>query len=156
MLFRSSLAGRSYVHVFGDEVKYFAEAKIGNLLKARRGYRLQFGHSPFYLGETFTTDMPNTGNTGEYDWIFKGAKEMDPETLLLVWKTASIANDAVQEYIAAKEKFYRTQADADRQEYLNKYKTANRWMERWYNLRHHEKAQSMFLIVSSYVNVDIL
>ena len=152
----ASLAGRSYVHVFGDEVKYFAEAKIGNLLKARRGYRLQFGHSPFYLGETFTTDMPNTGNTGEYDWIFKGAKEMDPETLLLVWKTASIANDAVQEYIAAKEKFYRTQADADRQEYLNKYKTANRWMERWYNLRHHEKAQSMFLIVSSYVNVDIL
>lgn len=71
-------------------------------------------------------------------------------------ETASIANDAVQEYIAAKEKFYRTQADADRQEYLNKYKTANRWMERWYNLRHHEKAQSMFLIVSSYVNVDIL
>ena len=42
----ASLAGRSYVHVFGDEVKYFAEAKIGNLLKARRGYRLQFGHSP--------------------------------------------------------------------------------------------------------------
>ena len=145
----ASLAGRSYVHVFGDEVKYFAEAKIGNLLTARRGYRLQFGHSPFYLGETFTTDMPNTGNTGEYDWIFKGAKEMDPETLLLVWKTASIANDAVQEYIAAKEKFYRTQSDADRQEYLNKYKTANRWMERWYNLRHHEKPQSMFLIVSS-------
>lgn len=152
----ASLAGRSYVHVFGDEVKYFAEAKIGNLLKARRGYRLQFGHSPFYLGETFTTDMPNTGNTGEYDWIFKGAEEMDPETLLLVWKTAAIANDAVQEYIAAKEKFYHTQSDDDRQEYLNKHKTANRWMERWYNLRHHEKAQSMFLIVSSYVNVDIL
>ncbi len=152
----ASLAGRSYVHVFGDEVKYFPEAKIGNLLKARRGYRLQFGHSPFYLGETFTTDMPNTGNTGEYDWIFKGAAEMDPETLLLVWKTAAIANDAVQEYLAAKEKFHRTLSDTDRQEYLNKHKTANRWTERWYNLRHHEKAQSMFLIVSSYVNVDIL
>lgn len=152
----ASLAGRSYVHVFGDEVKYFPEAKIANLLKARRGYRLQFGHSPFYLGETFTTDMPNTGNTGEYDWIFKGASEMDPETLLLVWKTAAIANDALQEYLAAKEKYYRTNTDADRQEYLNKYKTANRWKERWYNLRHLKKAQSMFLIVSSYVNVDIL
>lgn len=152
----STLAGRSYVHVFGDEVKYFAEAKIGNLLKARRGYRLQFGHSPFYLGETFTTDMPNTGNTGEYDWIFKGAEEMTPEILLLVWKVAAVANDALQEYLAAKEKFYRTKTDADRQDYLNKYKTANRWKERWYNLRHHPQAQSMFLVVSSYVNVDIL
>ncbi len=152
----ASLAGRSYVHVFGDEVKYFAENKIGNLMKARRGYRIQFGHSPFYLGETFTTDMPNTGNTGEFDWIFKGVKEMDPQTLILVWKTAAIANEAVQEYLAAKERFIKTQSDEDRQEYLNKHRTANRWMERWYNLRHHKKAQTMFLIVSSYVNVDIL
>ncbi len=152
----ASLAGRSYVHVLGDEVKYFAEAKIGNLLKARRGYRMQFGHSPLYLGETFTTDMPNTGNTGEYDWVFKGADNMDIPTLLLVWKTAMIANEAMQEYIAAKEKFHRTQRDDDRQEYLNKYKTVNRWQERWCALRMHEKAQSMFMLVSSYVNIDIL
>ena len=52
--------------------------------------------------------MPNTGNTGEYDWIFKGAEEMTPEILLLVWKVAAVANDALQEYLAAKEKFYRT------------------------------------------------
>lgn len=32
-------AGRSYVCVFGDEVKYFPENKIANLLKAVRGYR---------------------------------------------------------------------------------------------------------------------
>ncbi len=152
----SSLAGRSYVHVFGDEVKYFAETKIGNLLKARRGYRIQFGHSPFYLGETFTTDIPNTGNTGEYDWIFKGAQEMDSATLLLVWKTAAIVNEATQEYLAAKEKFARTRSEADREEYMNKLKTANRWTERWYRLRLHKKAQHMFMLVSSYVNVDIL
>ncbi len=152
----SSLAGRSYVYVFGDEVKYFAETKIGNLLKARRGYRIQFGHSPFYLGETFTTDIPNTGNTGEYDWIFKGAQEMDSATLLLVWKTAAIVNEATQEYLAAKEKFARTRSEADREEYMNKLKTANRWTERWYRLRLHKKAQHMFMLVSSYVNVDIL
>lgn len=152
----ASLAGRSYVHILGDEVKYFPETKIGNLLKARRGYRIQFGHSPLYLGETFTTDMPNTGNKGEYDWIFKGAKNMDAPFLLLVLKTALIANDALQEYIAAKEKFHRTQSDTDRQEYLNKYKTANRWRQRWQNLRRHEKTQNMFMLVSSYVNIDIL
>ena len=152
----ASLAGRSYVHVFGDEVKYFPESKIGNLLKARRGYRIQFGHSPFYLGETFTTDMPNTGNTGEYDWIFKGAKNMDPAALLLVWKTAAIANEALQEYFAAKEKYLRTRSEEDHTEYRNKLKTVNRWRERWYNLRRYEKAQNMFVLVSSYVNVDIL
>lgn len=47
----ASLAGRSYVHILGDEVKYFPETKIGNLLKARRGYRIQFGHSPLYMGK---------------------------------------------------------------------------------------------------------
>lgn len=152
----ASLAGRSYVHVIGDEVKYFAENKIGNLMKARRGYRVQFGHSPLYLGETFTTDMPNTGNTGEYDWIFKGAEQMDAATLLLVWKTAAIANEALQEYLAAKEKFHRTHTDDDKREYRNKLATANRWRQRWYDLRMHEKAQYMFLLVSSYVNIDIL
>lgn len=152
----ASLAGRSYVHILGDEVKYFPEAKIGNLLKARRGYRIQFGHSPLYLGETFTTDMPNTGNTGEYDWIFKGAKNMDVKALILVWKTAHIANEAMQEYVAAKEKFRHTQSAVDRQDYQNKLKTANRWRHRWYDLRMYEKTHSMFMLVSSYVNVDIL
>lgn len=152
----ASLAGRSYVHVFGDEVKYFPEAKIGNLLKARRGYRAQFGHSPFYLGETFTTDMPNTAAAGEYDWIFKGAAEMDPEALLLVWKSAAVVAEAAQEYVSAKERFCRTRAETDRAEYLNKLRTLNRWRGRWYDLRHNKRAASMFMIVSSYVNVDIL
>lgn len=44
-------------------------------------------------------------------------------------ENGTIANDALQEYIAAKEKFHRTQSDTDRQEYLNKYKTANRWRQ---------------------------
>lgn len=152
----ASLAGRSYVHIFGDEVKYFPEAKIANLLKARRGYRAQFGHSPFYMGETFTTDMPNTGNAGEYDWIFKGADEMDTATLQLVVQTACIASEALQEYIVAKKKFLHTHSDVDRQAYINKLNTANLWRKRWYALRMQPKAQTMFLLVSSYVNVDIL
>ncbi len=152
----SSLAGRSYVHVFGDEVKYFPEAKIANLLKARRGYRAQFGHSPFYLGETFTTDMPNPSNQGEYDWILKGVENMDIPTLILIWKTAYIVNEATQEYIVAKERYERTGLPNDKKEYLNRLRTANRWRERWYLLRHQKEAKYMFMIVSSYVNVDIL
>ena len=53
----STLAGASYVHAFGDEGKYFKEEKIANLLKAVRGYRQQYGHSVFYRGVTFTSDI---------------------------------------------------------------------------------------------------
>ncbi len=152
----ASLAGRSYVHVFGDEAKYFSESKIANLLKAVRGYRVQFGHSPFYRGRTFTTDMPNPSNPGEDDWIFKDAQLMDKEMILLVFKSALVANEAMQEYIAAKDKFQRTLLDRDRTDYKNKLKIANRWRERWYELRKQKRAQKAFFLVSSYVNVDIL
>ena len=152
----ASLAGRSYIHIFGDEAKYLAEAKIANLMKARRGYRVQFGHSPLYLGETFTTDMPNTANAGEHDWIFKGTEKMDPAILMLVWKTAYIASQSMQEFLVARDKFHRTHSEADRRECRGKLKTANRWRDEWYSLRHHPGAQTMFLLVSSYANVDIL
>ena len=35
----STLAGSSYVYVFGDEVKYFKEEKIANLMKKKQGRR---------------------------------------------------------------------------------------------------------------------
>ena len=152
----ASLAGRSYVHVFGDEAKYFPEEKIANLLKAVRGYRVQFGRSPFYRGRTFTTDMPNASNVGEYDWIFKDLKNMDKETVLTLYKTALVVNEATQEYIAAKERFMQTRTDEDRKEYRNKLRTLNRWYADWYELRKHPKARTVFLLASSYVNVDIL
>ena len=152
----ASLAGRSYVHVFGDEAKYFPEEKIANLLKAVRGYRVQFGRSPFYRGRTFTTDMPNTSNVGEYDWIFKDLKNMDKEMVLTLYKTALVVNEATQEYIAAKERFMQTRTDEDRKEYRNKLRTLNRWYADWYELRKHPKARTVFLLASSYVNVDIL
>lgn len=152
----ASLAGRSYVHVFGDEAKYFPEEKIANLLKAVRGYRVQFGHSPFYRGRTFTTDMPNTSNVGEYDWIFKDMKNMDKAMVMTVYKTALVVNEATQEFIAARERFMQTHSAADRKEYQNKLRTLNRWRADWYELRKLPQARTVFLLASSYVNVDIL
>lgn len=152
----ASLAGRSYVHVFGDEAKYFPEEKIANLLKAVRGYRVQFGHSPFYRGRTFTTDMPNTSNAGEYDWIFKDMKNMDRKMVMTIYKTALIMNEATQEFITARERFMETHSDEDRKEYKNKLRTLNRWRSDWYELRKLPKARTVFLVASSYVNVDIL
>ena len=70
-------AGRSYVGVFGDEVKYFPEEKFTNLLKAVRGFRVKYGDSVWYRSRTLTTDMPNPNHLGEYDWILKLAKHND-------------------------------------------------------------------------------
>lgn len=146
----ASLAGRSYVHVIGDEVKYFAEHKIANLLKAVRGYYVKYGHSVFYRGQTFTTDMPNTANIGEYDWIVKQGKRMKKDAIMLVAKVAFILNEALQEYVVAGEKPNNTE------ETIKKRRTYERWHERWTLARQQRDAETLFFISSSYVNVDIL
>jgi len=146
----ASLAGRSYVHVIGDEVKYFAEHKIANLLKAVRGYFVKYGHSVFYRGQTFTTDMPNTGNIGEYDWIVRQGQRMKKDAIMLVAKVAFILNDALQEYIVAAEKPNNTE------ETIKKRRTYERWRERWELVRQQKDAETLFYISSSYVNSDIL
>jgi len=145
----ASLAGRSYVHVFGDEVKYFKEAKIGNLLKAVRGYKAKYGKSVFYRGRTFTTDMPNTANIGEYDWILKQGSRMRKTALMLVLKAAFIVNDSLNELLAAKE-------SGNTEEIIKKQRTYERWVERWTAARSSDEASTFYYIASSYVNVDIL
>lgn len=145
----ASLAGRSYVHVFGDEVKYFPEAKIANLLKAVRGYRMKYGNSVFYRGHTFTTDMPNPANVGEYDWILKQGKKMNKRFIMLLLKTAFVLNSILHEYVVAQEG--RNKAEIDRKRALYE-----RWRARLYSLRMKSEAHTFFYIASSYVNVDVL
>jgi len=145
----ASLAGRSYVHVFGDEVKYFKESKIGNLLKAIRGYKAKYGKSVFYRGQTFTTDMPNMANIGEHDWILRQGKRMKKTGLILVLKAAFLMNEALGELLAAKQS-----GKAD--QIIKKKRVYERWVERWIASRIHETAHTLFFIASSFVNIDIL
>lgn len=145
----ASLAGPSYVHVFGDEAKYFREDRINNLLKAVRGYREKYSHSVFYRGHTFTTDMPDTTRIGEYDWILKRGAEMDPEAIITALKAAMVLNEAAQELVVAKE-------EGDTREITLKQRTYERWIERWTLARLNEKAHRFFFIASSYINVAYL
>ncbi|MBP3944406.1 hypothetical protein J5U18_12730 [Sphingobacteriaceae bacterium WQ 2009] len=145
----ASLAGRSYVHVIGDEVKYFPEHKISNLLKAIRGYKVKYGNSVFYRGQTFTTDMPNPGNIGEHDWIVKQAGRMDKDGIMLALKTGLVMNEAKHEWIYQEQR-------GDREEAVKKRRTFERWNERWIEVRQHKSAQMLFFTASSYVNADIL
>jgi len=145
----ASLAGNSYVHVFGDEVKYFPQNKIANLIKAVRGFRMKYGNSVFYRGHTFTTDMPDTSRVGEHDWILGMGSKMKRNAIMLVVKAAFIMNEALNEYLVAKEEKV-TEA------ILKKKRVYERWQERWIAARMHPDAHTFFYIASSYVNVDIL
>lgn len=152
----STLAGASYVYCFGDEVKYFRQDKIANLLKAVRGYRVEYGNSVYYRGFSFTTDMPDTTHVGEYDWVLKMAGNMDPKVLMMVVKAGLVYNQALAEAVAARDKWVKTGDESYLEEYRNKSRTADLWRARWTELRMLPGARTFFLQASSYINVDIL
>ena len=158
-------AGRSYVGVFGDEVKYFPEEKFTNLLKAVRGFRVKYGGSVWYRSRTLTTDMPNPNHLGEYDWILKLAKQNDKRRILLALRAGFVYNDTKREYVARLQQYNELKAaarsdpsmrpamaNAERQMQLAR-RTMERWEQRWIKTR---RSVSFFFISSSYVNVDIL
>lgn len=145
----ASLAGKSYVHVFGDEVKYFKESKIANLMKAVRGYAVQYGDSPFYRGHTFTTDMPDTSNIGEYDWILRQGKRMDVNAMVLLLQTALTVNEIKHEIVALSQAGRTAEARTKRA-------LLERWEDRLRRMRKDRRFHNLFLIASSFVNVDIL
>ncbi len=152
----STLAGASYVFVFGDEAKYFREDKIANLLKAVRGYRQEYGHSVFYRGVCFTSDMADTSHIGEYDWMQKEAVNVDKTAILTVMKAGLVYNEALHEYVAAKDKWMKTKSPADLADCRNKMRTAELWKARWIELRCRPEASTFYVRASSYVNADIL
>ena len=158
-------AGRSYVGVFGDEVKYFPEEKFTNLLKAVRGFRVKYGDSVWYRSRTLTTDMPNPNHLGEYDWILKLAKQNDKDKILMMARAGFVYNETKREYVAAMQRrddFARASrsdrsllpklTNAERLLALAK-RNMERWEQRWISVR---RGVSFFFISSSYVNVDIL
>lgn len=145
----ASLAGRSYIHVIGDEVKYFNEKKIANLLKAVRGYYMLYGNSTFYRGHTFTTDMPDTRNIGEHDWILKQHKKMNVKGIVTLMKTAFVVNDCATDLIIAKQQ-------RDEEEILSRQRIYKRWRERLQGMRMLPECQTFYYVASSYVNADIL
>ncbi len=152
----STLAGASYVFVFGDEAKYFREDKIANLLKAVRGYRQEYGHSVFYRGVCFTSDMADTSHIGEYDWMQKEAVNVDKTAVLTVMKAGLVYNEALHEYVAAKDKWMKTRSAVDLADCRNKMRTAELWKARWIELRCRPEASTFYVRASSYVNADIL
>lgn len=142
----SSGAGNSYQHLVGDETKYLEKKRIDRLFPALRGDSTIFGHSPYYLGVTFTTDYPNVIMPGEYDWILDREKEMDKQQMKYLLQISLELNEARADalhYARKRNKVLLMKA---------KRKIA-KLAEMHTRLR---KDSTFFYIASSFVNVDIL
>lgn len=142
----SSMAGDSYQHAFGDEVKYQDKAKLDKLLPAVRGEKMRFGHSHYYLGKTFTTDMPNILNINEYDWILDQEKNMDPEQIMNVVRASLTVNEIKKALVKAYVK-------KDAMEYERQKKSFQRWNQRLAKVRVNS---TLFSMISTFANADIL
>lgn len=158
-------AGRSYVGVFGDEVKYFPEEKFTNLLKAVRGFYVKYGQSVWYRSRTLTTDMPNPNHLGEYDWILKLSSQNNKEKILMMLRAGLVYNETKKTYVANLQELRmlenRMRTDSSVRSRLDKAikatelarRNMERWEKRWIKVR---QRVSFFFISSSYVNADIL
>ncbi len=151
----STLAGRSYVHLIGDEAKYFKETKVATMLKGVRGYP-EYAGSVYYRGVTFTSDVGDPSRIGEYDWMGKYAKTMDIRALVLVMKAGLVYNEAMREYLAAKERWTQSRLPADLEKCRKLLDIANDWRKNWILLRLRKESSNFYIRASSFVNVDIL
>lgn len=141
----SGLAGSSYQHRYGDEARLLKKKKLDRSSPALRGEFASFGHSPYYMGNTFTTDMPNL-LLGDDDWILNMEKEMDQEQIELILYAAYVLNDIKREMIANEQ----IGVISERARLEKAYRI---WNEIWIRAR---KDSTFFYAVSSLVNVDIL
>ncbi|OJX55551.1 MAG: hypothetical protein BGO88_04875 [Flavobacterium sp. 38-13] len=139
------LAGGSYQHMYADEARLLKFDKLKKLMPAIRGEYTIFGHSVYYRGSTFTTDMPNIID-GDDDWILNDEKNMNMDQVRLALEVGLVVNEIKKQILACKQI-----GDYNSIEKLKS--NLGRWTEKWIRVR---KDLTFFYVVSSLVNVDIL
>ena len=142
----SSNAGISVVHHFGDEAKYLQWDKLNKLFPTLRGDYALYGHSHYFMGQTFCSDMADPA-VGEDDWMLRMEKNMDKEQIMRIIQAAIVLNEINLEiYEAGK-------GDADPKKMDNLRRLQARWNDRIVKIR---QDSTFFYIVSSFANADIL
>ncbi|MFZ4523277.1 MAG: hypothetical protein ACOYNC_16330 [Bacteroidales bacterium] len=142
----SANAGISVVHHFGDESKYLQWDKLNKLFPTLRGDYALYGHSHYFMGQTFCSDMADP-TVGENDWMLRMEKNMDHRQITQIIQTAMIVNEINLEL------YYAQQKDDDPRRIDNIKKNQARWIERVRKIR---QDSTFFYIVSSFANADIL
>lgn len=141
----SASAGNSYQHLFNDENKYTDPDKLKKLTPALRGEYVKFGHSVYYRGKTFTTDMPNISEK-EFDGILEQESNMNVEQIKMILEISIELNKIKTEW-------YRAYKFRDKAKLERLTKRLLKWKEYWIRAR---KNSTLFIVASSFANVDIL
>lgn len=142
----SLLAGKSVCHMHLDETKYQEDSKVDRAFPTLRGNSVLYGASTYFLGVTATTDMPDV-SAGEYDWIFRFAKQMNVERVKLILNAFDYLNKL-------RLKFYNESNNKLRQTELDKLqKQIDKWEAYVHKARHE---QTFFINAGSLANIQIL
>jgi len=142
----SSNAGLSVVHIFGDEAKYLKITKLNKLFPTLRGDPKVFGHSPFFLGKTFTSDMANPV-IGEDPWMQEMAANMNKDQIVKALQAGIIVNEILNDILEAQATHNIKQSEILQEGLLR------RWKERHTKMR---MGSTFYYSASSFCNVDIL
>ncbi len=142
----SANAGISTQHNFGDESKYLKESKLKKSFPTLRGDAVLFGKSPYFMGQSFLTDMPNPVDK-EDDWILRMKDNMDPKIIVAIFHQALLVNKIEYELFCAKN------AGESVAEINRINIRLDRERER---LRKVRRNSTLFIIVSTLANIDIL
>ena len=142
----SANAGISVVHHFGDESKYLQWDKLSKLFPTLRGDYALYGHSHYFMGQTFCSDMADP-MVGESDWMLRMEKSMDKQQITRIIQAAIILNEINLEL------YYAEQKNEDLKKIENIKRNRAKWIERVRKIR---QDSTFFYIVSSFANADIL
>lgn len=143
----SLTAGKSVAHLVFDETKYASDAKAARVLPILRGDAITYGRCHLYGGVTITTDMPDIME-GEYDWFFRYAAEMDPERIVAIVQAFGELNRLRMQMLKVEKK-----EKPDPRKIARLEKKIRYYEEGLNKLR---KGQTLFMNVSSLVNIDVL
>lgn len=143
----SLTAGKSVAHLVFDETKYASDAKAARVLPILRGDAITYGRCHLYGGVTITTDMPDIME-GEYDWFFRYAAEMDPERIVAIVQVFGELNRLRMQMLKVEKK-----EKPDPRKIARLEKKIRYYEEGLNKLR---KGQTLFMNVSSLVNIDVL
>jgi hypothetical protein len=140
-------AGISVVHHFSDETKFQREDRMSKLFPTLRGDSILYGNSPYFMGQTFCTDMPNP-NIGEHDWIMRLERNMNKEQIIKIIQTALVVNELNIRLIKMEKNNLAS---------TKKIQNLKHQIDLWTNrLRKIRQGSTFFYIVSSFANADIL
>jgi len=152
-----SAAGLSLTHFFIDESKYIKEDTLNRVAPTLRDNPMLYNNSPFFLGMTATTDMPNINLPREYNWILRQEENMDKEQIKLILQTAWVVNGIQAELLK------NGTPENDLIEAITQINSGKRVERKYANLKKWflvlkklRKQSTLFVKVSSFANADIL